>query len=152
MAEAPKLRLIEGGKQDLTEDDGRAILVTLLRQPVLSRETETKATPSPDGRDLGTKTTLKRNGYVRTKEALERRTERLVEMSATRATVTWGHMIGSATVTSKHEFALKTGRMVGDPDWLLGPDSVKRLRALAREMFPKAAKEAEEPSDAVADV
>ena len=125
-----ELRVLEGGGQDLNEEDGSPILVTILRQPVLERETVTKT--QPDGTES---VTLKRNGYKRTKEPLDKRTERLLHIGSTRVSVTWGHgRVGTAT--SVEEFGLKTARMVGNADWILEPTVLKRLRKMAREMFP----------------
>ncbi len=105
------------------------VTVVVLRQPVLSREQETVVV---DG--AITKTRLSRNGHVRTKEPLQRREEKLVRLARTRATLSWG---GTEPLVETAQFSLQNTRCVGNADWILSPESVKELRALARVHCPK---------------
>ncbi len=94
--------------------------VTIQRWPVLERKVDEdgKVVRSPDG-------------YIRTKNPLEERQVRLVEFPGpSRVTV---HFI----LGDFRNFSLRSGRGVRMPDWVLSKESLKELRKLAKEIFPK---------------
>lgn len=111
------------------------VTVTILRQPVISRE---------QVRGKGGVLKLAREGYVRTKEPLEKREEKLVRFSRTRATVSWG---GATPLVETAQFSLVNARCVGNADWILSLDSMREVRKIMLARFPKPTKAPTEPEE-----
>lgn len=76
-------------------------------------------------------------GYRRTAKPQEERRERVHRFeSRLRVWLTWGWDGGSETPVSVELFSVRTGRCIGNPNWLIHSGELKGLRKLARAAFP----------------
>lgn len=101
--------------------------------------------------DAAGRLTRDAKSYKRTRAPQFEREEQVIRF-VNRGRVTLS--FGGVPIVASADFMLKSGRCVGNPDWVLTDSELPALRKLARAQFPrkKKAKDAAPPESPVPDV